>query len=79
MHLCNPLLKGETFVLSRLIFCRVLPRGGGDQPSLLYFSSHITKLCNLTAENTDVLRFLIYFVQFCATVCFSARDRKYNL
>lgn len=63
MHLYNPLLKGATFVPSCLILCRVLLQGN---QLLLYFSSHITKLCYLTAENIQTLWILIYFVQLYA-------------
>lgn len=63
MHLCNPLLKGATFLLSCLILCRLLLQGNR---SLLYFSSHVAKACYLTVENTEMLLILIYCVQLCA-------------
>lgn len=48
MHLCNPLLEDETFVLSRLILSRVL----ATKEVLLYLNSHAALLnCCSTAEN----------------------------
>ncbi len=75
MHLCNPLLKGATFVLSCLILCRLLLQG--NQP-LLHFSSRITKLLFDSWKHLNALDSYLFCAPLCAA-CFSVWEEKCNL
>lgn len=74
MHLYNPLLKGETFLLSCLILCSVLLQG--NKLLLLHFRSLVTQLCYVDSwKHLNALD----SISFCATLCVSLCEKGSNL
>lgn len=80
MHLCNPLLKGETCEASCLILRSVLLQRNQIVVALFKLTRCIAKLCYLTAEKPKMFWILIYFfLSSCVFLCIREGNIFINL